>query len=107
VDDGLVTRDHPNTIEFFIPDSLVVGEPYYLEIVSQYGSGTGLLKVPRGCRLTSALHRRCSIGGAAIPSWPDEFFAPGPHRAVLHHREAVLATAEMATIRGRPATFIG
>jgi hypothetical protein len=47
VDDALVTRNQPKTLEFFVPDSLIAGEPYYLEIVSQYGSGTGLLKRPR------------------------------------------------------------
>lgn len=47
---GHLTRNMPKTLEFFVPDALVSGTAYWVELVSQYASGSALLKEPRAVR---------------------------------------------------------
>lgn len=50
-----LTRNHPKTLEFFLPDSLVRGETYYLELATQYTHGAKPLKAPRTTRSSFSL----------------------------------------------------
>ncbi|HAW84927.1 MAG TPA: hypothetical protein DCX65_01305, partial [Spirochaetaceae bacterium] len=44
-----ITCNRPSLLEFFVPDQLVVGQSYRLELVSQASSGDYQVKEPRVC----------------------------------------------------------